>query len=93
MTSWDVHRLPMADPGDVSSVDAAITDGTIDPAQVIGVISQTEGTGYARALTTLTLSILLGRYLRESPDEVVDRIPMMMIGLCGGLMRDRKSVV
>lgn len=93
MSSWDLHRLPMADPGDVSTLDAAIAAGDIDPAEIIGVISQTEGTGYARALTMLQLSLLIGRHLDQAPDEVTARVPMMMIGLCGGLMSPHHNVI
>ena len=93
MTAWDVHRLPMTDPGDVSSLEAAITSGEIDPAEIIGVISQPEGTGYARALTMLQLSLLIGRHLDQSSEEVVARVPMMMIGLTGGLMSPHHNVI
>ena len=93
MSSWDLHRLPMNDPGDVSSLDAAIVSGAIDPTEIIGVISQPEGTGYARALTMLQLSLLIGRHLEQSPEEVTARVPMMMIGLCGGLMSPHHNVI
>ncbi len=93
MTAWDVHRLPMSDPGDVSSLEAAINSGEIDPGAIIGVLSQPEGTGYARALTMLQLSLLIGRHLDQSPDDVVARVPMMMIGLTGGLMSPHHSVI
>lgn len=91
--AWNVHRLPMADPGDVSAVDDAIAAREIDPSEIIGVISQPEGTGYARALTMLQLSLLLGSHLGQTPDEVVGRVPMMMIGLCGGLMSPHHNII
>jgi cyanuric acid amidohydrolase len=93
MSAWDLHRLPMTDPGDVTSLDAAILGGDINPAEIIGVISQPEGTGYARALTMLQLSLLVGKHLDQSPDDVVDRVPMMMIGLCGGLMSPHHNII
>ena len=93
MSTWDLHRLPMSDPGDVTSLEKAIADSTIDPAEIIGVISQPEGTGYARALTMLQLSLLIGQHLDQSPEEVVARVPMMMIGLCGGLMSPHHNVI
>lgn len=91
--AWNLHRLPMADPGDVSAVNDAIVAGAIDPSEIIGVISQPEGTGHARALTMLQLSLLVGSHLGESPDEAVARVPMMMIGLCGGLMSPHHNVI
>ena len=93
MSTFDVHRLPMTDPGDVSSLDAAIVSGEIDPAEIIGIISQPEGTGHARALTMLQLALLIGRHLDQPADDVIARVPMMMIGLCGGLMSPHHNVI
>ncbi len=93
MSRWDIHRLPMADPGDVSAVSAALDDGRIVAGEVIGVISQPEGTGYARGLTMLVLATLLGRHREQPPEDAIADIPMMMIGLCGGLMSPHHTII
>jgi cyanuric acid amidohydrolase len=92
-TTCDVLRLPMRDPGDASALVERIEAGELDAGDVVAVISQTEGTGHARGYATLALGRALGRYLEVEPETVADRIPLMMIGLCGGLMSPHHNVV
>jgi cyanuric acid amidohydrolase len=87
-----VFRLPMADPSDVSGLQQLLETGTIVAEEIVGIIAQTEGTGYARGYTSLCMQLLLSNYLKISTSEVFDRIPMMMIGLCGGLMSPHYTV-
>ena len=87
-----VFRLPMSAPDDVSGLTMLLETQEIDAADIIGIIAQTEGTGYARGYTSLCFQLLLAKHLNLSPQEVFDRIPMMMIGLCGGLMSPHYTV-
>jgi cyanuric acid amidohydrolase len=87
-----VFRLPMAAPDDVSELSRLLETEQIEAVDIIGIIAQTEGTGYARGYTSLCLQLLLSGYLDISPQAVFDRIPMMMIGLCGGLMSPHYTV-
>ncbi|MEB3232456.1 MAG: ring-opening amidohydrolase, partial [Leptolyngbyaceae bacterium] len=87
-----VFRLPMAAPEDVSGLQTLLETQQIEAADIIGIIAQTEGTGYARGYTSLCLQLLLADYLNLTPQAVFDRIPMMMIGLCGGLMSPHYTV-
>lgn len=81
-----VFRLPMSAPEDVSGLKALLASGQIQAETIVGIIAQTEGTGYARGYTSLCMQLVLAEYLKLSPEAVFERIPMMMIGLCGGLM-------
>jgi cyanuric acid amidohydrolase len=88
-----VFRLPMAAPDDVSKLRRCLETQEIAAADIIGIIAQTEGTGYARGYASLCFQLLLSEYLGISPQAVFDRIPMMMIGLCGGLMSPHYTVL
>ena len=52
-----VHRLAMANPGDVSGLERLIRDGDLDPRLIVAIIGKTEGNGgandFTRALATL----------------------------------------
>ncbi|MEO1523386.1 MAG: ring-opening amidohydrolase, partial [Cyanobacteria bacterium J06633_2] len=87
-----VFRLPMTAPEDVSGLKKALEDQLINATDIIGIIAQTEGTGYARGYTSLCMQLVLAEYLNLSPQAVFDRIPMMMIGLCGGLMSPHYTI-
>ena len=87
-----VFRLPMADPSDVSGLKHLLETGQIKAEEIIAVIAQTEGTGYARGYASLCMQLLLAEYLKLSTEAVFERIPLMMIGLCGGLMSPHYTV-
>ena len=81
-----VYRYPMESPADVSGLRQLIDSGEVKPQDIIALIAQTEGDGYARGYATLAYQELLSEKLGLSHDEVFDRIPMLMIGLTAGLM-------
>lgn len=80
-----VHTVSMSGPGDVSQV-AALFEGSVSPQDVVAVIAQTEGDGYARGYASLAMEGLFSRKLGIEPREVFERIPMLMIGGTAGLM-------
>lgn len=76
-----VHRLPMRGPDDVSALDAAIANATIDPAGIVAILGKTEGNGcvndFTRAFAVRALQLSLSRHL----DEItLGRIAMVMSG-------------
>jgi cyanuric acid amidohydrolase len=82
----------MGAPEDVSGLRGLLETGKISAESIVGIIAQTEGSGYARGYSSLSMQLLLADYLKISPQAVFDRIPMMMIGLCGGLMSPHYTV-
>ncbi len=89
----DVLRLAMSGPGDTSAIADLIDAGRLEPQDIVAVISQTEGSAHARGYASLSLGRLLGQHLDADPEEVAARIPLMMIGLCGGLMSPHHNVI
>lgn len=65
-----VHRISASAPNDVSGIEAAITDGRIDPKGVIAVLGKTEGNGlvndFSRGLATTSLTLLFERHLPKA---------------------------
>lgn len=91
-TTANVYRLPMAAPDDVSGLRQLLASGHVQAEDIVAIIAQTEGTGYARGYSALCMQLVLSEYLGISPEAVFDRIPLMMIGLCGGLMSPHYTV-
>ena len=87
-----VYRLPMAHPGDVSELEKKIAAGEVNPKEIIAIIAQTEGVGYDRGYATLAFQVLLSEHLGISKQAVFDTIPMLMIGLTGGLMSPHYTI-
>ncbi|MBE9191284.1 ring-opening amidohydrolase [Gloeocapsopsis crepidinum LEGE 06123] len=87
-----VFRLPMSAPEDVSGLQHLLETQQIQAEEIVAIIAQTEGTGYARGYASLCMQLLLSQYLKISVEDVFKRIPMMMIGLCGGLMSPHYTV-
>ena len=92
MMDVNVYRLPMASPDDVSELDKLIESGEIDPMQICAIIAQTEGDGYARGYAALSFELMLSRHMHTTREAVAARIPMLMIGLTGGLMSPHYTV-
>lgn len=87
-----VYKLPMAHPGDVSELEKKIAQGEIIPQEIVAIIAQTEGVGTDRGYATLAFQVLLSEKLGITRQEVFDQIPMLMIGLTGGLMSPHYTV-
>lgn len=92
MMDVGVYRLPMAGPDDVSELAKLIDNGTIRAEEVCAIIAQTEGDGYARGYAAMNFELMLSERLGMSREEVSARIPMLMIGLTGGLMSPHYTV-
>lgn len=87
-----VFRLPMAGPDDVSELEKLISEGTINPEEIVAIMAQTEGDGYARGYSALNFELMLSEKMNTTREDVRERIPMLMIGLTGGLMSPHYTV-
>lgn len=92
MKESNVYRLPMAGPDDVSELAKFIDDGTINPFEIVAIKAQTEGDAYARGYAMQSFELMLSEKMGISRQEVAARIPMLMIGLTGGLMSPHYNV-
>ncbi|MFH5881080.1 ring-opening amidohydrolase [Liberiplasma polymorphum] len=92
MKNVGVYRLPMNGPDDVSELKKLIDNKTINPEEIVAIIAQTEGDGYARGYANLNFELLLSEALNTTREAVTEKIPMLMIGLTGGLMSPHYTV-
>ncbi len=76
----------MVAPNDVSGIATLFDQGIVAPEHVRGVIAQTEGGGFARGYFTLALELLLFERLGVPRAEIIETIPIMVIGGTAGLM-------
>jgi cyanuric acid amidohydrolase len=85
-----VHRISMANPGDVSGLAALIESGRVDPETIVASIGKTEGNGgandFTRALATTSFAHLLATHLKISAQEVTERIAFVWSGGCEGVL-------
>ena len=92
----DVHRFPLADPGDVSGLRGAIAAGIVDPGEIVAVIGKTHGNGlvndYTRGFLTQSLAFLISGVTGETPDAVKRRIPFIFSGGVEGVLSPHYSV-
>jgi cyanuric acid amidohydrolase len=79
-----VHRVPMRDPGDTSSIAALIDSGAVEPASIVAILGKTEGNGcvndFTRQYAVNALQRLLAGYLGTTPEEVGRKVAMVMSG-------------
>ena len=93
MFEAQIHTVPMASPDDISEVAELFNSGKVDAKHVVAVIAQTEGDGFARGYSALTLQTLFAQHLGMTTTEIFDRIPMLMIGGTAGLMSPHFTLV
>lgn len=87
-----VHTIAMQGPADMSGLADLFDEQAVEPAQIIGIIAQTEGDGHARGYCALSLSLLLAERLACSVADISARIPLLMIGGTAGLMVPHMTV-
>lgn len=92
MMDVQVYRLPMSGPDDVSGLANLINQGTVNPHEICAIIAQTEGDGYARGYSALSFELMLAEKTGKSRADVAKQVPMLMIGLTGGLMSPHYTV-
>lgn len=85
-----VHRFTITNPGDVSTVAAAIDSGTLDPTNVVAAIGKTPGNGlvndYTRGFLTLALSDLLATRTGRNRVDILRSIPFVFSGGVEGVL-------
>ena len=86
MRDYSVFRVPASAPDDISGLRKLLQDGTLAAEEIVAIIAQTEGWTYSRGYASLSLQRELARHLDMSAEDVFDQIPLMMIGMVGGLM-------
>jgi cyanuric acid amidohydrolase len=83
-------RLTMRHPGDLSSLESEITSGRIDPSEIVAIIGKTEGNGgvndFTRGYFTQSLMGMLSKYLKQSPEVLIERIPCVLSGGTEGVL-------
>lgn len=91
-----VHRLSMANPGDVSELRSLIADKVIDPAEIVASIGKTEGNGgandFTRALATQSVADLLAAELGITRAEATARVALAWSGGCEGVLSPHMTV-
>src|SRR5438270_10190608 len=91
-----VHKIAMGNPGDFSALAELIEAGAVDPAEIVAVIGKTEGNGgandFTRGFATLSLSLLLGRHLGTSPEEVGKRVAIVWSGGTEGVLSPHATI-
>ena len=84
MPKLQIHRLPMAHPGDLSALACLMDEGHLRAATVRAVIGKTEGNGglndFTRGFFTQALMLLLSRALGEDAAALAARIPCVLSG-------------
>ncbi len=82
-------RVPMADPGDVSGVEALFDSGALSPSEIVAILGKTEGNGcvndFTRGYATVSLRLLLARRLGVPVENTAHVAMVMSGGVEGGL--------
>ena len=91
-----VHRLPMAHPGDLSALAGLLDEGRVRAEDVVAVIGKTEGNGgvndFTRGYFTQSLMHLLGARLGRAPAELQRELPCVLSGGTEGVLSPHYSV-
>jgi cyanuric acid amidohydrolase len=92
-----VHRLAMANPGDMAGLGGLIEGCEVDPARIVAIIGKTEGNGgandFTRALATLRAAETIAAAIGETPQSVVDRVALVWSGGCEGVLSPHMTVI
>ena len=89
-----VHRLPIAYPGDVSGLHAAVAAGTLDPAEVVAVFGKTEGNGCVNDFTRGCMAGAVNRFFAEHLGPgLAGRIALVMSGGTEGVLSPHLTVL
>lgn len=79
-----VTRVAMQHPGDMSGIEKLFDSGVVEPDAVVAILGKTEGNGcvndFTRAYAVFALQVMLARRLQSTPEEVGERVAMVMSG-------------
>ncbi|HEY8370022.1 MAG TPA: ring-opening amidohydrolase, partial [Thermodesulfobacteriota bacterium] len=96
MTTVQVARIPMAGPGDVSTLKALLDRGGVRADEIVAILAKTEGNGcvndFTRGYAVLAFQVFLAEVLGVSRDEVARRIAFVMSGGTEGVLSPHATV-
>ena len=91
-----VRRLPMRDPADMSALNAAFADGTLDPGAIVAILGKTEGNGcvndFTRGYATLAMKLALAAACNTTTAEIGKRVALVMSGGTEGGLNPHMTV-
>ncbi|MGB8252649.1 MAG: ring-opening amidohydrolase [Anaerolineaceae bacterium] len=91
-----VNKIPMNSPEDLTGLLALVSNGSIKPHEVIAIMGKTEGNGcvndFTRGYTTLALKNYFSDTLNIRPDDVGNRIAIIMSGGTEGVISPHITV-
>lgn len=92
----DAYPFSMASPEDMSGLNQLIESGKVDPETIVAVLGKTEGNGcvndFSRGYASMAFRNYLARHLKCTPDEVAQRIALVMSGGTEGIMTPHATV-
>jgi cyanuric acid amidohydrolase len=98
MTTYqvDLFRVPMSGPGDLSGLHRLVADGKLDPKDIVAVLGKTEGNGcvndFTREYSSKSFASALSAYLGCTPDEIEQRVALVMSGGTEGVLSPHASI-
>jgi cyanuric acid amidohydrolase len=79
-----VTRVAMQHPGDMSGIEKLFDAGSVAPEAVVAILGKTEGNGcvndFTRAYAVFALQVMLARRLKSTPEDIGERVAMVMSG-------------
>mmetsp|Transcript_5848 Transcript_5848/g.11443 ORF Transcript_5848/g.11443 Transcript_5848/m.11443 type:complete len:383 (-) Transcript_5848:90-1238(-) len=78
-----VHRIPHSSPDDVQGLERAVQAKQIHVPSIVAILGKTEGNGcvndFTRAFAVQSLKTWLGKYLKDTPQDI-DKVCLVMSG-------------
>ena len=91
-----VWRVPCGGPGDLAGVQALVDSGQIAAAEIVAVMGKTEGNGcvndHTREFATMAWTHFMARHLGCPPEQVGDRVALVMSGGTEGVLSPHFTV-
>jgi cyanuric acid amidohydrolase len=98
MTPWlvEVHRIPMAGPGDLGGFERLVKAGSLDPSHIVAVLGKTEGNGgvndFTREYASRSISQWLATKTGWGPVELDAKVALVMSGGTEGVLSPHATV-
>jgi cyanuric acid amidohydrolase len=92
----DTFRISMAGPADLTGLVNLIDSGTLDARHIVAILAKTEGNGgvndFTREYTCATIAQILSRQLGVTPEEVEQRIAIVVSGGTEGILSPHATI-
>jgi cyanuric acid amidohydrolase len=96
MQRVQVFNVPMSAPDDVSGLAELLDSGRIAADKIVAIIAKTEGNGrvndFTRPFAAHTFSEFVGARLGTTPEDVTQRVALVMSGGCEGVMTPHATI-